>query len=38
MEFYNSGQTSLSGFLESINAVILDCNTNKELLSVDEPL
>lgn len=38
LEFYNSGQTSLLCFLKSINAVILDCNTSKELLSVDEPL
>lgn len=38
IEFYNSGQTSLRVFLTLINAVILDCNSNRELLSIDAPI
>lgn len=38
LEFYNSGQTSLRVFLTTINPVILDCNSSRELFSVDAPI
>ena len=38
LEFYKSGQTSLRVFLTSNDTVILDCHTNKELMSVDKPI
>ena len=38
LDFYKSGQFSMRHFLESINPVILDSVSARELLSVDEPL